>query len=69
MQLVLTKSGRVLMVKVHSAKKTAKIQIRLLNAKGRAISVVVRVVKTNKRVAVPHLRIAKNVKIVKVKVL
>jgi len=68
-QLVLTKSGRVLMVKVHSAKKTAKIQIRLLNAKGRAISVVVRVVKTNKRVAVPHLRIAKNVKIVKVKVL
>ena len=33
-QLVLTKNGRVLMVKIHSLKKSAKIQIRLVNKKG-----------------------------------
>ena len=68
-QLVLTKQGRVLMVKVRSAKKTAKIQIRLVNAKGKVISVLVRTVKTNKRVAVPNLRISPSVKTVRVKVL
>jgi hypothetical protein len=68
-QLVLAKQGRVLMVKVRSAKKTAKIQIRLVNAKGKVISVLVRTVKTNKRVAVPNLRISPSVKTVRVKVL
>ena len=61
--------GRVLMVKIHSAKKTAKIQIRLVNAKGKVISVLVRTVKTNKRVAVSNLRISPSVKTVRVKVL
>ena len=68
-QLVLTRTGRVLMVNVRSAKKTAKIQIRLVNAKGKVISVLVRTVKTNKRVAVSNLRISPSVKTVRVKVL
>jgi hypothetical protein len=68
-QLVLTRTGRVLMVNVRSAKKTAKIQIRLVNAKGKVISVIVRTVKTNKRVAVSNLRISPSVKTVRVKVL
>jgi hypothetical protein len=68
-QLVLTPNGRVLMVRIHSAKKTAKIQIRLLNAKGRVITTVVRTVKANRRVQVPHLRIANSVKTVRVRVL
>jgi hypothetical protein len=66
-QLVATKSGRVLMVKIHSPNKTAKIQIRLINAKGKVITVVVRSVKANKRVQVPNLRIASNVKTVRVR--
>jgi hypothetical protein len=57
------------MVKIHSAKKTAKIQIRLINARGKVIATVVRTVKTNKRVAVKNLKIAKSVKRVKVRVL
>jgi len=58
------------MVKVRSASlKTAKIQVRLINARGRVIVSAVRVVKTNKRVAVPHLRISKSVKRAAVKVL
>jgi hypothetical protein len=69
-QFVLTKQGRVLMVKVRSASlKTVKIQVRLMNAKGRVIATAVRVVKTNKRVAVPHLRISKSVSRAAVKVL
>jgi hypothetical protein len=68
-QLVLTKNGRVLMVKIHSLKKTAKIQIRLINAKGKVITVVLRTVRTNKLVQVPNLRVAKNVKTVRVHVL
>lgn len=67
-QLVLTKHGRVLMVKIHSLKKSAKIQIRLVNAKGKVIATVVRTVKTNKRVAVKNLKIAKSVKHVRVKI-
>jgi len=69
-QFVATRHGRVLMVKVRSASlKTAKIQVRLINARGRVIVSAVRVVKTNKRVAVPHLRISKSVKRAAVKVL
>ena len=67
-QLVLTKHGRVLMVKVRSLKKSAKLQIRLVNAKGKVIATVVRTVKTNKRVAVKNLKIAKSVKHVRVKI-
>jgi len=67
-QLVLTKTGRVLMVKIHSINKTAKIQIRLINAKGKVITVAVRTVNTNKRVKVAGLRIGKNVKSVKVRI-
>jgi hypothetical protein len=67
-QLVLTKNGRVLYVKIHSINKTAKIQIRLINAKHKVIKVVTRTVKTNKRVKVANLRIAKNVKSVKVRI-
>jgi len=68
-QVVVTKHGRVLMVKIHSINKTAKIQIRLINAKGKVVTVVVRTVKTNKRVQVPNIRIGKNVKNIKVKAL
>src|SRR3954465_4107775 len=68
-QLVLNKNcTRVLMVKIRSNKATAKIQIRLINAKGKVITRVVRVVKTNKRVAVSNLRVSKQVKTVRVKV-
>ena len=68
-QLVAKKSGRVLMVKIHSPKKVAKIQIRLINAKGKVITVVVRTVKANKRVQVPNLRIAQSVKSVRVRII
>jgi len=68
-QVVATKHGRVLMVKIHSINKTAKIQIRLINAKGKVVTVVVRTVKTNKRVQVANIRIGKNVKNIKVKAL
>jgi hypothetical protein len=68
-QLVSTRNGRVLMVRIVSPNKTAKIQVRLLNAKGKVITVVVRSVKTNKRVQVANLRIAKTVKTVRVRVL
>lgn len=69
-QLVMkAKGNRVLMVKIHSASKTARIQIRLVNAKGRVITTVVRTVKTNVRVAVSNLRISPSVKSVRVKVL
>jgi hypothetical protein len=68
-QLVAKKSGRVLMVKIHSPNKVAKIQIRLINAKGKVITVVVRTVKANKRVQVPNLRIAQSVKSVRVRII
>jgi hypothetical protein len=68
-QLVLTKNGRVLMVKIHSLKKTAKIKISLINAKGKVITVVIRTVRTNKLVQVSNLRLAKSVKTVRVHVL
>jgi hypothetical protein len=68
-QVVVTASGRVLMVKVRSAKPTAKIRVRLLNAKGHLMKNAVRVVKTNKRVKVKNLRITKRVKTVRVRVL
>ena len=67
-QLVLTKSGRVLYVKVLSHKGTAKIQIRLVNAKGKVMKMVVRTVKTNHRVAVKNLHIAPQVSHVRVSV-
>jgi hypothetical protein len=68
-RIVLNQHGRVLMVKVRSAKKTAKIQIRLLNQKGKVIKRVVRVVQTNKLVAVKNLRLSKQVFKVRVVVL
>jgi hypothetical protein len=68
-QLVATPRGRVLKVRIFSASKTARIQIRLINAKGRVIAIVTRTVKTNKLVLVPNLRVAKNVKSVRVRVL
>ena len=60
-RIVLNQHGRVLMVKVRSAKKTARIQIRLLNQNGKVITRVVRVVQTNKLVAVKNLRLSKQV--------
>ena len=57
------------MVKVRSAKKTARIQIRLLNQNGKVITRVVRVVQTNKLVAVKNLRLSKQVFKVRVVVL
>ena len=68
-QVVMTANGRVLMVKVRSAKPTAMIRVRLINAKGHVITNAVRSVKTNKRVKVKHLRITKRVKTVRVRVL
>jgi hypothetical protein len=65
-QLVLTRNGRVLKVKIHSINKTAKIRIRLINAHGKVITVALRSVKTNKLVKVSGLRIGKNVKSVRV---
>jgi hypothetical protein len=67
-QLVRTANGRYLMVKIASPGKTAKIQIRLINAKGKVISVVIRTVKTNKLVRVPNLRVGASVKTVRVRV-
>ena len=67
-QIVMTAKGRVLMVKVHSTKSTAKIQVRLINAKGHVIKNALRAVKTNKRVKVKNLRITKRVKTVSVRV-
>jgi hypothetical protein len=65
-QLVLARHGRVLFVKVLSAKKMAKIHVVLVNSKHHVIKRVVRTVKTNKRVKVTHLRIGKQVKHVRV---
>ena len=67
-QIVMTAKGRVLMVKVHSTKSTAKIQVRLINAKGHVIKNALRAIKTNKRVKVKNLRITKQVKTVRVRV-
>ena len=68
-QIVMTKAGRVLMVKIRSGQPTAKIQVRLLNAKGHVITKALRTVKTNKRVKVKNLRITKRVKTVRVRVM
>ena len=65
----MTKAGRVLMVKIRSGQPTAKIQVRLLNAKGHVITKALRTVKTNKRVKVKNLRITKRVKTVRVRVM
>ena len=67
-QVVMTAKGRVLMVKIHSAKPTAQIRVRLINAKGHVITNALRAVKTNKRVKVKNLRITKRVKAVRVRV-
>ena len=53
---------------VRSTKSTAKIQVRLINAKGHVIKNALRAVKTNKRVKVKNLRITKRVKTVRVRV-
>ncbi len=68
-RLVVTPRGRVLKVRIASASKTAKIQVRLINARGKVITIAVRTVKTNKLVLVPNLRVGANVKSVRVKVL
>ncbi len=68
-QLVLTRTGRVLYVKVLSPKHTAKIRISLVGAKNKLMKNVMRNVKTNSRVKVKHLLIGKQVKHVNVKVM
>jgi hypothetical protein len=68
-QLVLNKNGtRVLRVKIHSTKPSARISIRLINAKGKVVTVALRTVKTNRLVTVRNLRISKQVKRVRVAV-
>jgi hypothetical protein len=67
-RIAYSRSGRVLIVKINSIYKTAKIQIRLVDAKGHVIGTVVRTVKTNKSVQVSNLKLSKNVRNVRVQV-
>ena len=68
-QLVLTRQGRVLYVKVLSPKKTAKIRISLMNSKHQVMKTALRNVKTGHLVKVKGLLVGKQVKNVRVVVL
>jgi hypothetical protein len=63
-RVVATKQGKRLVVFVKSTKKTARIKIRMYDAKGRKVGQVTRTVRTNRSVKVS--RVAGKVKTVKV---
>jgi hypothetical protein len=65
-RVVKTKQGKQLRVFVKSAKSTARIKIRMYDAKGRKVGQVTKTVRTNRTVKVSGVRIAGKVKTVKV---
>jgi hypothetical protein len=65
-RVVATKQGKRLVVFVKSTKHTARIKIRMYDAKGRVVGQATRTVRTNRSVKVSGVRIAGKVKTVKV---
>jgi len=68
-RLVITKAGRVLVVKVNGASKTAKLRITLVGKNGKVVGTAIRTVKTGTLAKVQNLRISKIVRTVRVSVL
>jgi hypothetical protein len=65
-RVVATKQGKRLVVFVKSTKKTARIQIRMYDARGRKVGQMTKTVRTNRSVKVSGVRVAGKVKTVKV---
>ena len=65
-RVVATKQDKRLVVFVKSTKKSARISIRMYDAKGRMVGKATRTVRTNRSVKVPGVRVAGTVKTVKV---
>jgi hypothetical protein len=65
-RVVATKQGKRLMVFVKSTKKSARISIRMYDAKGRMVGKATKTVRTNRSVKVSGVRVAGKVKTVKV---
>ena len=65
-RVVATKQGKRLVVFVKSTKSTARIKIRMYDAKGRLVGQTSKTVRTNRSVKVSGVRVAKKVKTVKV---
>lgn len=65
-RVVATKQGKRLVVFVKSTKKTARITIRMYDAKGRKVGQATKTVRTNRSVKVSGVRVAGKVKTVKV---
>jgi hypothetical protein len=65
-RVVATKQGKRLVVFVKSTKKTARISIRMYDAKGHMVGKATKSVRTNRSVKVSGVRVARKVKTVKV---
>jgi hypothetical protein len=65
-RVVATKQGKRLVVFVKSTKKSARISIRMYDAKGRMVAKATKTVRTNRSVKVSGVRVAGKVKTVKV---
>ena len=68
-RLVVTKTGRKLLLRVKSAKGTAKVRIVLRARNGKVLATAVRTVRANRVVTVPNLRIARGAARINVSVL
>jgi hypothetical protein len=68
-KVVATRNGRVLVVKVQSAKPLATLRIVLAGKNGKVVAKLTRTVKTNKAVRVSHVLVPKSVRAVHVSVL
>jgi hypothetical protein len=65
-RVVASKQGKRLVVFVKSTKQTARISIRMYDAKGRLVGKATKTVRTNRSVKVSGVRVASKVKTVKV---
>jgi hypothetical protein len=62
-------AARSVVLRVKSSKKIARIQVKLIGARGKVLGMTLRSVKTNRTVTVPNLRLPRSVVNVRVKLI